>query len=110
VLVDDGGDVSVLRDGSVVSQVPCPGTTMARAAASRSHVFVSTTDALYTLDANAATSVSRFFWSGGGIWAPAIGPEGHVYAMASNVLFVFPPPRTHGDPHGLEALHGSLVG
>jgi outer membrane protein assembly factor BamB len=109
VLVNDGGDVSVLRDGAVVSRVQLPGITMARAAVSRSHVFVSTTEALYTLDANAAASVFRFSWSGGGIWSPAIGPEGHVYAMASNVLFVFPPPRTHGDPHGLEALRGSLV-
>jgi PQQ-like domain len=110
VLVNDGGDVSVLRDGAIVSpRVSLSGITMARAAASRSHVFVSTTEALYTLDANAAASVFRFPWYGGGLWSPAIGPEGHVYAMASNVLFVFPPPRTHGDPHGLEALRGSLV-
>jgi hypothetical protein len=109
VLVDTGGDVSVLRDRTVVSRVSLPGTTIARAAASRSHVFVSTYEALYTLDANGAESVFRFPWSGGGGWSPAIGPEGHVYAMASNVLFVFRPPRTHGDPHGLGALRGSLV-
>src|SRR5690606_14137483 len=29
---------------------------------------------------------------GGGTVTPAIGPLGHVYGMASNVLFVFPPP------------------
>ena len=31
-------------------------------------------------------------WVGGGTFTPAIGPFGHVYGMASNVLFVFPPP------------------
>jgi hypothetical protein len=36
VLVNQGGDVSVLRDGAVVSQVELSGLTMARAAASRS--------------------------------------------------------------------------
>jgi hypothetical protein len=31
-------------------------------------------------------------WVGGGLNPPAIGPQGHVYAIASNILFVFPPP------------------
>src|SRR4030095_2988550 len=110
VLVDINGKVSVLRGGAIVSpQVSLQGNTIARAATSRSHVFVSTTEALYTLDANAAASVFRFPWSGGGIWAPAIGPEGHVYAMASNVLFVFPAPRTHGDPRVDAVLRGGLA-
>jgi hypothetical protein len=110
VVVNEAGNVSVLRDGAVLFQVPLSGNTIARAAASRSHVFVSTTEALYTLDANAAASVRRFPWSGGGIWSPVIGPKGHDYAMASNVLFVFRPPRTHGDPGHLdEVLRGGLA-
>jgi hypothetical protein len=34
----------------------------------------------------------------GGTITPAIGPQGHVYAMASNVLFVFPPPQATAAP------------
>ena len=36
--------------------------------------------------------MSRIDWVGGGLNPPAIGPKGHVYAIASNILFVFPPP------------------
>ncbi|MEO6056594.1 MAG: hypothetical protein ABIQ49_07135 [Gemmatimonadales bacterium] len=31
----------------------------------------------------------------GGIWSPAIGSKGHVYGMAANIMFVFPPPRIY---------------
>jgi hypothetical protein len=112
VVVSVRSRVSVLRDGAVVSWLPLQGETIARAAASRSHVYVSTTEALYTLDANAAdSSVLRFPWAGGGgRSSPAIGPRGQVYAMASNVLFVFPAPRTHGDPtRDLEDLRGGVA-
>lgn len=62
-------------------------------AASLSYVYVATEDGLHTLDATATTVVQTFPWLGGGGWAPVIGPRGHVYAMASNVLFIFRPPR-----------------
>jgi hypothetical protein len=43
-------------------------------------------------DADARKRVQTFDWVGGGTSPPAIGPRGHVYAIASNILFVFPPP------------------
>ncbi len=93
VLVNGAGETIGLRDGAVISRHATEYGTFARAAASRTHVFVSAPNALHTLDALAEASVWKFPWVGGGDSAPAIGPLGHVYAIASNVLFVFPPPR-----------------
>lgn len=83
--------LALLRDGKVVSQASLP-PSFTSAAASRTHVFVSTTDALITFDANAQNQVQRFDWVGGGTSPPALGPDGRVYAIASDILFVFPPP------------------
>ena len=87
------GTMSVLRDGSVLSRTKLPGGAIVSAAASHSHVFVATPEALLTYDANTMAEVQRFPWDLGGYWPPVIGPQGHVYAMANNVLYVFPPPR-----------------
>jgi hypothetical protein len=92
VVVTVGGEVVRLREHAIASRLPLTGITMARAATSRTHTFVATSNALYTLDTSAAASVLRFSWVGGGVWPPVIGPYGHVYAMASDILFVFPPP------------------
>ncbi|GKS63161.1 hypothetical protein YTPLAS72_04650 [Nitrospira sp.] len=82
----------VLNNGSVVAQMSLqPSYTSA--AASRTHVFVSTTDAFVTLDADARLELQKFDWVGGGKSPPAIGPDGRVYAIASDILFIFPPPR-----------------
>jgi hypothetical protein len=98
VLVSSGGSVVGLRNHSISSSVSLGGGSTARAAASRTHVFVSTTDGFFTLDANAETKLFEFPWVGGGIWPPAIGPDGRVYAMASDVLFIFPPPAGRHSP------------
>jgi hypothetical protein len=92
VAVNSEGEVIGLRDGGVTSRISLSGRTIARAAASSTHVFVATTDGLNTLDAQGAANLFTFPWAGGGIWAPAVGPHGHVYAMAEDVLYVFPPP------------------
>jgi hypothetical protein len=76
----------------ILSRTPLPGQSIAAAAASRTHVFVSTAGAFHTFDAVTMTEVGRFSWVGGGVSPPAIGPDGSVYAIASNILFVFPPP------------------
>ncbi len=93
IVVSDNGEVIGIRNGAVISRVSVNGQTIAQAAASRTHVFVATTAGLHTLDASATTEVLTLPWDGGGVWPPVIGPAGHVYAMASNVLFVFPPPK-----------------
>ncbi|MEP6941287.1 MAG: hypothetical protein ABI981_00010 [Betaproteobacteria bacterium] len=42
-------------------------------------------------------TLQSFDWVRGGTSPPAIGPKGQVYAIASNILFVFPPPLQIAD-------------
>jgi hypothetical protein len=92
ILVSVDGSVTVVKDHAVTSRLSLSSPSVVRAVASRTHVFVATQDGFHTLDATAQSEVLNFPWNGGGIWPPAIGPDGRVYAMASNVLFIFPPP------------------
>ncbi len=92
IAVSGNPDMVVLRGNAVEARRKLPGYSLVRAAVSRTHIFVATTEALVTFDANTTAEVMRFPWNGGGIWPPVIGPQGHVYAMAQNVLFVFRPP------------------
>jgi hypothetical protein len=89
--------LAVLNNGKVVSQASIP-PSYTSAAASRTHVFVSTTDAFITFDADAQLELQRFDWVGGGRSSPAIGPDGRVYAIASDILFIFPPPLKVSKP------------
>jgi hypothetical protein len=89
----DGASVAVLRGNALQSRLALTGESIASAAASRTHVFVATAKAFLTFDATTMGPVQKFDWVGGGLWPPVIGPQGHVYAMATNILFVFPPPR-----------------
>jgi hypothetical protein len=92
-----GSNLAMLRDGKVVSTASLPAPSFAAVASSRTHVFVSTTDALVTFDVDAKRRLQTFDWVGGGASPPAIGPKGQVYAIASNILFVFPPPLQIAD-------------
>ena len=92
-LVDGFGNVVILKDGKPFNGMPGAGRSIASAAASRTHVFVSGENGFITYNANTLAEVQRFDWVGGGLNPPAIGPRGHVYAIASNILFVFPPPK-----------------
>jgi hypothetical protein len=92
VIVTLDKSVTGIRNRAVISQVSVSGASVVRAAASRTHIFVSTTSGLHTLDATGQTDVLRFPWVSGGISPPTIGPDGRVYAMTSNILLVFPPP------------------
>jgi hypothetical protein len=89
--------LSLLNNGKVVSQTSLP-PSYTSAAASRTHVFISTTDSLITFDADAQQELQRFDWVGGGRSSPAIGPDGRVYAIASDILFIFPPPLELNKP------------
>jgi hypothetical protein len=80
----------------VLSRTSLTGQSIAAPAASRTHVFVSTAGAFHSFDAGTMTEVGRLSWVGGGLSPPAIGPAGHVYAIASNILFIFPPPEGFG--------------
>jgi hypothetical protein len=92
-VVDEAGHVIILKDGKSVTELEGAGPSIASAAASLSHLFVSGEAGFVTYDAHSLNEVARFDWVGGGRHPPAIGPKGHVYAIASNILFVFPPPK-----------------
>jgi hypothetical protein len=92
-VVDGYGKVIILKDGKPFNGMDGAGRSIASAAASRTHLFVSGEDGFVTYDTNSLAEVRRFDWVGGGLNPPVIGPKGHVYAIASNVLFVFPPPK-----------------
>lgn len=91
-IVERFGQMSILTGGAVTRKVALPGQSIVSAAASRTHVFVSTAGSFLTYDTATWEKVAEISWVGGGLFTPAIGPFGHVYGMASNVLFVFPPP------------------
>lgn len=91
-IVELGGRMTILRGKNQERTVPLPGQSVVAAAASRTHLFVSTAGSFITFDPNTWLKLAEISWVGGGTFTPAIGPFGHVYGMASNVLFVFPPP------------------
>lgn len=107
VVVEYGKGLALIREGKVVSRVPEPGATVHPPSASRTHVYLAVEDALVTYDDDAQAVVARFPWANGGKWPPAIGPQGHVYAMASNILFVF---RPEGGRPSVEKLKSQLHG
>ena len=93
---------------AVQTRVPLPGESIAAAAASRNHIFVSTANALHTFAKATVKPVATFAWSRGGLSQPVIGPQGHVYAIAHNQLYVFPPSRLP-DPPDVEFVAGDHV-
>ncbi|MEZ5830472.1 MAG: hypothetical protein R3D05_04785 [Dongiaceae bacterium] len=92
VIVTTDGRLAVLNGGSVQTTIRLDDFTVAPAAASHTHVFVSTWRHFITFDANTMQEVSRIDWPDGGVSAPVIGPQGNVYAISSNQLYVFPGP------------------
>ena len=98
----DGRLVAITRDGrmavfnaqSRVLEQRLNGESIAAAAASCTHLFVSSRRELVTFDVTSMMPVARFRWTGGGRHAPIIGPSGQIYAMTKFGLFVFAPPPT----------------
>lgn len=97
----DGSLLVVSRDGYVTkikggvrSWLQYPGgSSIASAASSCTHVYVSTTDAFATFDARTMQQVGRISWYGrGGLSAPVIGMGGRVYVISNHTLYVFPGP------------------
>jgi hypothetical protein len=66
-VVSTYGGLALLHGNTVVRRTPLPGWSVVPAAASRTHVFVSTSSALLTFDGAADTQVMRFPWIGGGV-------------------------------------------
>jgi hypothetical protein len=92
-VVTSGWELAILNGANVETKISLGSdASMASAAATRMHIFVSTDNALITYDANTLQEVGRFNWSGGGLWPPVIGPQGNVYAIVGSQMFVFPGP------------------
>lgn len=87
----DGTQLVVLNGPNVEKKIVLHSASYASASASRTHLFVSTADAIQTFDPASMQELSRMLWSGGGASQPAIGPQGYVYAVAGDTLYVFPP-------------------
>ena len=100
----------VVLDGrNVVKKLPLAGYSNASAAASRTHLFVSATDAIQTFDPASLTELSRMPWSDGGQSQPVISPLGYVYAVASDALYVFPPSLKQLPPNRVVPQTGVTV-
>lgn len=91
-LVHVHGGVTVMSGVTIQTQIMLPGQSIASAAASRNHVFVSTASGFYTFDKQTMAQLAEVSWTKGGVSQPVIGPQGHVYAIARGNLYVFPPP------------------
>jgi hypothetical protein len=75
--------LALLEDAKILSRTTLPSQSSVSAAASRTNVFVSTRNGPLTFDADAQVLLLTFYWVDGGRSPPAIGPQGHVYAIAS---------------------------
>lgn len=84
---------TVMRDSNNIQSVNYSGESIAPAAVSRTHIFISTAGSMRTYDVNTLAKVGEVDWFGGGRSGPIIGPQGQVYALASNVLFIWPGPK-----------------
>jgi outer membrane protein assembly factor BamB len=83
----------VLRNGTKLQDVSYPGQTIAPAAVSRTHIYISTAGSMRSYDVDTLAKVGEVNWFGGGQSGPAIGSSGQVYALASNILFIWPGPN-----------------
>jgi hypothetical protein len=90
-IVHRTGGLTIMRGASIETSIQLTGHSIASAAASRNHIFVSTASALHTFDKGTLQPQGSFAWSKGGTSQPVIGPQGHIYAIAGDQLFVFPP-------------------
>lgn len=94
VAVKDG--LTIMSGVTILKRINLRGGSAAAAAASRSHIFVSTVTGLYTVNKATLQKVAEFQWTKGGTSQPVIGPQGHVYAIARDTLHVFPVPISGG--------------
>ena len=108
-IVELGRRMTILNGKFQERTVPLPGESIVSAAASRTHLFVSTAGSFLTYDPSTWEKRAEISWVGGGTFTPAVGPLGHVYGMASNVLFVFPPPAPAAAGSKVAVPEGPLV-
>lgn len=98
IAIELGGGLAAFSGGNVLSaHINLFGQSIASAAASCNYLYVASAGAFTTFDVSTLTAVATVQWYGGGRSSPAIGPGGHVYAVAMNtdhatsIMYVFPP-------------------
>ncbi len=92
VVINTSGMMSVLIGATDSTTVQLNGETIAGAAASCTHLYVSTTKEFVSFDVKTMQRVATHEWTGDGLYPPVIGPSGHVYALTHLGLNVFAPP------------------
>jgi hypothetical protein len=107
IIVAHNYGFDVLRGSTWLHQVQYTGQTIAPAAVSRTHIYVSTAGSMRSYDVNTLAKVGEVDWFGGGLSSPAIGPSGRVYALASNTLFIWSGPLC--PPVGCIVVNGGGV-
>jgi hypothetical protein len=90
--VNRTGGLSILYGPTVVMSDQLNGQSITSAASSCSHLFVAAENEFVSYDLNTLRPVTRLAWTGGGLHAPIISPDGHVYAITDRGLFTFFPP------------------
>ena len=90
IAVMSSGNVAILNGGHLDTRLTFDDFSVAAAAASHNHLFVSTWHHLITYDSETLQVVGRYEWADGGLSQPVIGTQGNVYAIEGNKLYVFP--------------------
>jgi hypothetical protein len=85
--------MSIIRDGQLLIQTKLNPRAISAPAASSNHIFLNLSSGLYTMDAQTLEFVAETPWignnGGGGVSSPAIGPNGEVYAIANDQLYMW---------------------
>lgn len=92
VVVTTNDNVVVLNGDQIDTRIATDDFSMASAAASHNQFFLSTYHHFITFDSNTMEEVGRYDWPDGGLSSPVIGPQGNVYVISGNALYVFPGP------------------
>jgi len=92
VFFNTNGEIVVLNGDKIEKKIPTEDFSVASPAASHTHFYVSLENTFLTYNADTLEEAGRIAWSGGGLSSPVIGPQGNVYAIAANQLYVFPGP------------------
>jgi hypothetical protein len=99
IAIEFGGGLAAFSGGNVLSaHINLIGQSIASAASSCNYLYVASAGALTTFSISSTLApVATVQWYGGGRSSPAIGPGGHVYAVAmstdhvTSIMYVFPP-------------------
>lgn len=108
VAIERSGRLQLFGNNMTTRTIDLPGESVAPASASSNYLYVSSAGAFTTFDVHTLAQVGSFRWYGGGRSSAAIGPFGHVYAVAGTVMYVWPPPQS--TVVNFVQLHASMGG